>query len=60
MLIGDLAHQNQNGELSKVVPFNLLEKKKLGGPNFSSGWCMVETRAQAMANERMDKLEESV
>lgn len=43
-----------------VVPFNLSVKFFLGGPNFSSGWCMVETRAQAMANERMDKLEEFV
>ena len=26
----------------------------------SSCWCMVETRAQAMANERIDKIEEHV
>lgn len=64
MLIRDLAHKNQDEELSVVVPF-IYQLQFRVVPNFftvttsDQDLCMVEIRAQAMTNEKMETIEKS-
>lgn len=64
-LIGDLADKNQVDGLNKVVPFTC-QRQNFGWSQFfftvttsAPDLCMIQTRAQAMANEKIDTLEQS-